>query len=410
MRKVAVLIFVLIISGCVENKPLVVSGATLIDGTGGSINDSRVIVVEQHITCVGSAAECEVPPGSDILDATGFWVIPGLIDVHIGPVEMVGDERQAYLRFLLGVTTAGSVTDGTEVLETDTSILVTDDHRLPVPRIVPFEEPRTAVFEKAVLATSPTDIDVAVLKSPARDSMVLVMRSWLKADVANLTDSARLSAVQGVWLAPSLLEKERWARPYRLPHGLHRLLQLPMVTQAIQDRMPDRTETEARDMTAALEVFRAFIREFHEAGGSVVTATRGALTPGLDIHEEMRALVSAGLSPEEALYAGTREAAEALGISSSRGTIQVGKLGDFLILEGDPRLDIANTQTVSRVVKGGVLYDPPTIFDALLEEPGKRVTGSGLRLAISSIALLATLVFLWSAIVRHRRKMSQSRL
>ena len=235
MRKVAVLIFVLIISGCVENKPLVVSGATLIDGTGGSINDSRVIVVEQHITCVGSAAECEVPPGSDILDATGFWVIPGLIDVHIGPVEMVGDERQAYLRFLLGVTTAGSVTDGTEVLETDTSILVTDDHRLPVPRIVPFEEPRTAVFEKAVLATSPTDIDVAVLKSPARDSMVLVMRSWLKADVANLIDSARLSAVPGVWLAPSLLEKERWARPYRLPHGLHRLLQLPMVTQAIQD-------------------------------------------------------------------------------------------------------------------------------------------------------------------------------
>ena len=240
--------------------------------------------------------------------------------------------------------------------------------------------------------------------------MVLVMRSWLKADVASLTDSARLSAVQGAWLAPSLLEKERWARPYRLPHGLHRLLQLPMVTQAIQDRMPDRTETEARDMTAALEVFRAFIREFHEAGGSVVTATRGALTPGLDIHEEMRALVSAGLSPEEALYAGTREAAEALGISSSRGTIQVGKLGDFLILEGDPRRDIANTQTVSRVVKGGVLYDPPTIFDALLEEPGKRVTGSGLRLAISSIALLATLVFLWSAIVRHRRKMFQSRL
>ena len=135
--------------------------------------------------------------------------------------------------------------------------------------------------------------------------------------MASLTDLARLSAVQGAWLAPSLLEKERWARPYRLPHGLHRLLQLPMVTQAIQDRMPDRTETEARDMTAALEVFRAFIREFHEAGGSVVTATRGALTPGLDIHEEMRALVSAGLSPEEALYAGTREAAEALGISSS---------------------------------------------------------------------------------------------
>lgn len=409
MRKMAVLIFVLILSGCMENKPLVVSGATLIDGTGGSINDSRVIVVEQHITCVGSAAECEVPPGADILDATGFWVIPGLIDVHIGASTLVGDERQAYLRFLLGVTTTGSSTDGTGGMETGTSILVTDDHRVPIPRIVPFEEPRATVFEKAVLATSPTDIGIAAPKSTARDSMVSVMRSWLKADVAKLTDSARLAGVQGVWLAPSLLEKERWARPYRLPHGLHRLLQLPMVTQAIQDRMPDRTETEARDMTAALEVFRTFVREFHEVGGPVVTATRGALAPGLDIHEEMRALVSAGFSPEEALYAGTREAAEALGVGGSRGTIQVGKLGDFLILEGDPRLDIANTQTVSRVVKGGVLYDPPTIFDALLDEPGGRITGSGLRLAISSIALLATLLFLWFAIVRHRRKMSQSR-
>ena len=410
MRKPAVVLLALTLSGCGEPKPLVVNGATLIDGTGGSIEDSRVVVVEEHIVCVGSTAECEPPPGADVLDANGFWVIPGLIDVHIGTPEHLLDAPHAYLRFLLGVTTTGTPTDGTGVIEDNMLLLGTDDHRVPIPRMVQFQEAQSGVFETAVRANSPTHARSDVSPTTSRDSIVSIRRAWLEADMATLADSARAAGARGGWLAPSLLEEERWARPYRLPHGLHQLLQLPMVTEAIQDRLPERTEREAREMTAALEVLRGFVREYHEAGGAVVTATRGALAPGLDIHEEMQALVNAGLSPEEALYAATREAAKALDIGGSRGTIQVGKLGDFLILEGDPRVDIANTQTVARVVKGGVLYDPSTIFDALLDEPGDRMTPSGLRLALSSFALLIVLVFLWYAIVRHRRDMSQSRM
>ena len=174
----------------------------------------------------------------------------------------------------------------------------------------------------------------------------------------------------------------------------------------MQDRrLPDRTPAEAERLGAALEVLREFVREFHAAGGSVSTATNGALAPGLALHEEMDALVAAGLTAEDALYAATREAARYLGLEDSRGTLELGKLGDFLILESDPRLDISLTQTVSRVGKGGVLYDPPTLFDALLDNPGNRVSDNPVRLLIGGAALLLTLLLFARGVRNHRRSL-----
>ena len=161
---------------------------------------------------------------------------------------------------------------------------------------------------------------------------------------------------------------------------MNRLVEFAMVAERIQDRLlPDRTPAEAEQLGAALEVMREFVREFHAAGGSVATATNGALAPGLALHEEMDALVTAGLTPEDALYAATREAARQLGLGRFTGHTGAGQTGDFLILESDPRVDISLTQTVSRVGKGGALYDPPTLFDALLDNPGNRVSDSRVR-------------------------------
>lgn len=44
------------------------------------------------------------------------------------------------------------------------------------------------------------------------------------------------------------------------------------------------------------------------------------------------------------------------------GTIEAGKLADFLLLDANPLADIANTRRIYRVVKGGVMLDPQAIL------------------------------------------------
>ena len=60
---------------------LVVQGGTLIDGNGGSpVANSVIVVTGNRITAVGRAGEVQVPAGAEIVDASGKWVTPGMID------------------------------------------------------------------------------------------------------------------------------------------------------------------------------------------------------------------------------------------------------------------------------------------------------------------------------------------
>ena len=70
---------------------------------------------------------------------------------------------------------------------------------------------------------------------------------------------------------------------------------------------------------------------------------------------EVIAMVDAGLSPMEAILAGTYNAAGALGILSSVGTVEQDKEADLLVVDGDPTQDIAALRKVQAVFQGGRL-------------------------------------------------------
>ncbi|MGY9107797.1 MAG: amidohydrolase family protein, partial [Alphaproteobacteria bacterium] len=62
-------------------QTLVIQGGTLIDGNGGAPVVNSVVVVEgNRITAVGAAGQVDVPAGARVIDASGKWVLPGLID------------------------------------------------------------------------------------------------------------------------------------------------------------------------------------------------------------------------------------------------------------------------------------------------------------------------------------------
>ena len=62
----------------------VITGGTLIDGTGSKpVKDSVVVFENGKITAVGAAEEFSLPKDAEVVDVSGRTVIPGLIDCHI---------------------------------------------------------------------------------------------------------------------------------------------------------------------------------------------------------------------------------------------------------------------------------------------------------------------------------------
>lgn len=91
-------------------------------------------------------------------------------------------------------------------------------------------------------------------------------------------------------------------------------------------------------------------------GIPIVAGTDAIGGSSANLHAELQLLVdSAGLTPLQALRAAGANAARAIGIQDSVGTIEAGKLADLVVLRADPSVDIRNTHTIVMVVKGGII-------------------------------------------------------
>ena len=71
-------------STAAQTQTLAVTGGTVIDGTGRApLSDGVVLVVAGIVAAVGTAGEVEVPSDATVVDATGKYVIPGLMDANL---------------------------------------------------------------------------------------------------------------------------------------------------------------------------------------------------------------------------------------------------------------------------------------------------------------------------------------
>ena len=77
---------------------------------------------------------------------------------------------------------------------------------------------------------------------------------------------------------------------------------------------------------------------------------------GASMHRELELLVRAGMTPQEALAAGTSVPAKTFHLDD-RGRIAIGKRADLLLVKGDPTLDITATRDIVAVWKAGVQDD-----------------------------------------------------
>ncbi len=64
--------------------PLAIVGAWVITGVGPTpLRDAVVVMAGERFACVGTRAECPIPSNARTVEASGQWLMPGLIDTHV---------------------------------------------------------------------------------------------------------------------------------------------------------------------------------------------------------------------------------------------------------------------------------------------------------------------------------------
>ncbi|MBI4542789.1 MAG: amidohydrolase family protein [Gemmatimonadetes bacterium] len=146
-------------------------------------------------------------------------------------------------------------------------------------------------------------------------------------------EAARVMVEHGTWLVPTLMAGEAVGGP------------------GSEARLP---AWAARKGRMAWEAMQRGIRTSVRAGVRIALGTDAGVFPHGTNAREFELLVNlGGLTPMQAIQAGTMNAATLLGMERDIGSLEEGKLADIVAVAGDPLADITRLQRIEFVMKGG---------------------------------------------------------
>jgi imidazolonepropionase-like amidohydrolase len=102
----------MLLTGCnsANNPQKAITGATLIDGTGGAgVPDAVVVIANGKIVAAGPRSSTTVPSGFTTVDGSGKFIVPGIVDVSVRvepEAAKATAEMSSYLK--AGITTIGT--------------------------------------------------------------------------------------------------------------------------------------------------------------------------------------------------------------------------------------------------------------------------------------------------------------
>ncbi|WP_422984023.1 amidohydrolase family protein [Undibacterium sp. Rencai35W] len=187
---------------------------------------------------------------------------------------------------------------------------------------------------------------------------------------AKIPEFVALAKANGLWLATTLITDERILQQMRDPAFIKNLSEPrflhPLTRTMWVDRNGYANSPPARlALVEAITAFnRKLVKEFIDADIPVIPGTDAFLpgvAPGFSLHDEFEALARAGLTPQQILFADTRKASDFLGFGADRGTVEIGKRADLVLLDADPFEKISNTRRIVAVISNGRYYSSATL-------------------------------------------------
>jgi hypothetical protein len=319
-----------------------------------------------------------LPPVGQVFDARDATVIPGLIDLHAHQSSLVGERLgRAWLAY--GVTTvrelspaAGEAVERAEAWASG---------RSPGPRLLvsPANPDQELPADLGPAVRAFPGIAHGLAHSLLRQAREIGIPAWeiaalparLRGDVAAGTVElelspgltayqdgfSRLIASETTYVTglAALAGLDGWPSPRPSRDGAFALF--TQVEQAAWER-PD-------VLAPSLPSLQQTVARLVRAGGRVGVGSDAPAVPyGLGVHLELALLAEAGIANDQVLRMATAGGALALGLERELGTLEEGKLADFVVLDGDPLNEITDTLRILAVAKGGVWQERAQLLAA----------------------------------------------
>jgi len=371
------------------------------------LQNATIVVTDNRIRAIGPSNSVQVPSGARVIDVAGKTIIPGLIDAHAHirgmPRDVLVDiAPEPLVNLAFGVTMARDVNASTDQFhyreliaagrmlgprifmtgpsQTSGAISIDsyEDAFAGVKRYVDrgsistkqYMQPQRRQIQWMLQAADELGINTTAEGGGVMRQVAMMIDGYTAiehapTDWVNMYDDfVQLYARSGtmyvptlVVAAPSTYQGELYWYQTTDVHANEKLAHF--LTHAALDH---KSRTSQRFMLDEYYFLNggAGAAPISRAGGLVAAGGHGQVH-GLAVHWELWMLEMTGMTPHEALRAGTINVATGMGMMADFGSLEVGKVADLVVLDENPLEDIRNSTSIRYVMKGGELYNGDTL-------------------------------------------------
>ena len=392
---------------------MVFRGARAITMKGKEIiENADVVVRDSRIVAVGARGTVEIPAGAQTFDITGKTIMPGFVDTHYHPQWLTPQIHNTQTWQYLATLAFGTTTTRDPQTNTTDFLSYTDHVEMgdmigpriytTGPGVFSAEPVRDLAHAREILSRYAKYYDTKTLKmymSGNRQQRQWIIMAAKELGIMPTTEGGldeKLNMTHGIDgypgiehtlpITPKYNDVFQWYKEtgvtnsptliveYGGPFGEGWFYQTENLLDDAKLRRfthPVDFDTKVRRRGTgnapgpagfalkeeyAMWQHAVDIKQTVEAGGKIGVGSHGQLQ-GLGMHWEMWLLQSGGLSTHEVLRSATIVGAEAIGLGSEVGSMEVGKFADLIVLDKNPLENIRNTNSVSLVMVNGRLYD-----------------------------------------------------